>query len=210
MLLPRITGCKLFDAVIFLIPAIVALVLLFPELSSADGSTDVNRALDRLNKAHNDYYRELVRLGPNPSADQIKDLEMKTTLPARVDWISSIRAVEQKVEKDTRKAIYDSMKKAVGEALIPSWLLDPSKKPKQTNTARNAPPPAVKSAGTSGLKVIDSGPSRPVLILDGSKIPKEIEFKSGGEGSPSPADLPLIEPEVSGEGHTDVIEFQKK
>jgi hypothetical protein len=161
---------------------------------------DIDAAIEKRNQAQNDYYTELKKLGRNATPAQKDEVRARTILSATFDLVDSVHRSEVDHSKQTRKAIHDSYQAKFSGQEIPKWVTDPrSKMPpkdgvnsdsKKGDTSKNlkneksqkkiekeTTSPEAKPSGTPARKE-KSTSERESITLDGSKVPKEIEFKN--------------------------------
>jgi hypothetical protein len=140
-------------------------------------------AYEASSKAHNDYARELSRLGPKRTPEQMKDARSKLIVPAAVQNSQAATKIYTEQESKTRQHIFDKLKKKIGSKLVPSWVLNPGTKGKTTASSGKDPGgtgTTTKSTGTSNSYKRDE------VVIDGSNVPKEIEFTPEAKPSAKP------------------------
>jgi hypothetical protein len=185
-------------------------------ISSIANAGNVSDALDKKFKAQNEYYLQVKKLGPNATPQQELEVRNRTITPASQGFNKAIRSQMQTIVKDTELAAYkDSTKnslKSLPEKILKLWkekLFPSGKKQPSAPSGVNAPPLAPPQQDAPN----QSPPrEREQIVLDGSKIPKEITFpgtRKSGNLTPdetsgnTPEDL-----QVRGDIQLDVIEFK--
>jgi hypothetical protein len=133
-------------------------------------STPVQDAQSNMSKAYNDYYQALTNGGKPVSPAQSAELQKQILVPAKQELNQSI--VEQ-----TRQ----TLKKG-------RWLGAPYRLPDWAPLSSKPQPKVSPDASQKALPTPPSQPEpKPDTVLDGSKIPNEIEFPGPKEKLPSAA-----------------------
>ena len=142
------------------------------------------------------FYQALIE---NPQATPQEQERLKQTIlaPAQKNYTKSIneeyrkkyvspnlapvRKITDPREVKRRKDALDAKFKRASKALLTAM-----KGQKSEGQKENSP-----AAPSSGGYQFDTGPSRPEVELDGSGIPKEIEFKGKSAAPPAKTKLPV-------------------
>ena len=160
---------------------LLLLLVSFP-LLSLPAKAGAMEGYEKESRAHNEYYDGMKRLGPKATKEQRNALREKTVQSATIEKNNGILKAWEAEDKKTRQHIYDKLKKKIGAKLIPSWVMDPgsgSKKGKSGGTSGSGASQGTTVAPTPTYK-------REEVILDGSGVPKEIEFEPRAKPSSSP------------------------
>jgi gas vesicle protein len=133
---------------------------------------EVQDSYDRLNKAYSDYYKGVRSLGRDPSQQQKDEVAKKVLVPAQVDFGNAVGKKISTTEQDARRKSFDYLKAKLLGAILPKWILHPGEKGKETAASG-------KGSSTAPIKPTVPAQHKEDVILDGSNIPKEIEFPGG-------------------------------
>jgi hypothetical protein len=142
-------------------------------------------------QAQEDYYRGLRNLGLNANPGQRQQLFQDTMFQAQSGWVGAVNKYAAQRQKEIRQLVFDSLKKFFPAAFLPKSILDPysakgikGTKANRSNSGKLAPAHGGSSAYSPDTSPINTGP-----VLDGSNIPKEIEFPGKKKIQNKPAPL---------------------
>ena len=139
---------------------VVSLLMLACRVEAESGR--ISDAQERQYKAAREYYQGLKQLGLQATAQQKSDLYKKTMLPAQINMSSSLSQSLADRLLSIRKSIFLILKDKMSESKIPQWLLNPRDRA------------SLGKGDGRGLGSETNTPNEPGL--DGSAVPKEIEF----------------------------------
>ena len=137
----------------------------------ADGVGDSRAGLD---KAYGDYYKALRSKSGFTQEDSSR-LSKQIVTPAQ-------RALQSAIREQTRKTAVEAKKRrtklntGILRVRLPG-LKAPTKAERLLSESR----------ATTQAAPHATGPSQPKVVLDGSRIPREIEFSGAKKAEPSPA-----------------------
>lgn len=137
---------------------------------------ELDEALSLKAKAYNDYYDGLKILGPNPTPEKVKELRERTIQPAQSTLETTKNDIIVRTIKKTTSEIYSKVINYLNSKHIP--ISNKIKLQGKLSVSPSSPP----EANPSGKSQIQSNnplpntPPREELVLDGSNIPKELEF----------------------------------
>lgn len=137
----------------------------------ADGVGDSRAGLD---KAYGDYYKALRSKSGFTQEDSSR-LSKQIVTPAQ-------RALQSAIREQTRKTAVEAKKRRTKLNHGDFAGAPPGAK----GTDESGAPPS-ESRATTQAAPHATGPSQPKVVLDGSRIPREIEFSGAKKAEPSPA-----------------------
>lgn len=164
-------------------------------------------ALDQKTAAFNQFYNALSKT-PNPTPSQVSQLKSQLLGPANAALNDSANAAAKsnldkfnqdfdKAEKAAQSKMLKNMMDGVTDAKLKETIADAFKNAKNkkilpsTNASKGKNQIGIKSPKIPQSGVTPIEEEKPVEVIDGSKIPKEIEFK--GPASPSKKITPALQ-----------------
>jgi hypothetical protein len=130
-------------------------------------SQEMSAARNRQSKAYQDYYDRLRQAGPGASAQKRKETYDATIAPAQEELSGAVaneyRISAKNAYRHNRVRVEAPTPKAGGKAKGKGTPASETSSSTAAVSGDSAPPPAP--------------PSRPETVLDGSGVPREIEFK---------------------------------
>lgn len=179
-------------------------------------AVDLNDALQKKAAAQNEYYKQMRKLGPNFTATQDAEVRAKTITPAAFAFNNAIGEKMSEISHEVQSHVYGMIKKKAPDFFKKETWAAWGKKlgliqDKDGKKPGSSSGPSKASSDTSS-RPMPSSPEQPRedLILDGSKIPREISFpgkKKGGSLTDVGSNSEPESPQVQGEQKVDVIEF---
>lgn len=165
-------------------------------------------------QAIHEYYQGLKKLGPKATEAQKAELKNKTLFPAQMEYNNSLNSFISQANQDLRQSMFSSLKKHFPEVLLPKWILNPFSRGKNISENKSVDDSASKQKSSATLPPPPPpSPPQPETELDGSNLPKELNFpgKNKGKptlGQPASSETPVIN---SGENQpVEVIDFKSK
>ncbi|MFZ9595982.1 MAG: hypothetical protein ACO3A2_07890 [Bdellovibrionia bacterium] len=188
-------------------------VLFDLEIAHARSATEALKARDQ---AFHQYYSELNKLGDSRTPEKINQLKKTLLEPAILNYASSMNEKYTQFYRQAQSDIASTIFKSLSREFIPKSLLglmgsqpEAGSKGSSADSLNQPDPQDTETQTKKSPPRLPQSP-RAETILDGSQIPKEIEFEKPKKNRLIPDPSPSTtspETEVKGNGTTEVLEF---